>query len=660
MFARPILRPRPCLAAVLACVACAPCAADDWPRWRGPQGDNVSSESGWSSIGREQPVWRTDIGTGYSSPVLADGQLYIAGYFEDPETPGEGLDRVSCLDAASGAELWRVEYPAQAFANEHAGGATGTPTIAGELLIVPTRAGVVRALELKDGALRWEADLVERHGVSPGRYGFASSAFVSGERLILNAARTLALELATGETTWISEDHDANYSTVAPIRLPEREGFVVFGGNGLIVVDAANGETIHSFEFRKTPRNVEGATPIVMGTRAFVSSAYEQGGVLVDFAGEEPELIWRTRKMRNKMAGCTLFEGHLYGFDESILKCIDLEGNERWRQRGLGQGALTIADGRILLTSSKGELLVATATPEDFVEESRRAVIDGGVFWTGPILADGRVYVRGSLGDLVCLDHRGGAIADGGSPDDVAPAVEPRDELAAPAELVARHLAATGLDAGVPAGLRMSGKLHIDALGIANSDAFVELGAGDRWRAQFELPPGIGGAITRTFDGRYAWEANPYRGNKLIEDHQLVELRRTHGQRTLFAPIPEGCAARTVGVEPFNGRPCARVDVTIGPERTRRIYFDLSTGLLAGRTSKDEATVVLEEWRPVGELSLPFHRTSFDPESGEEQRWRFDSAELIELDEDEYAVPDDLEEALASLRRAEEEAEQAD
>src|SRR5690606_12598217 len=138
-------------------------------------------------------------------------------------------------------------------------------------------------------------------------------------------------------------------------------------------------------------RNVEGATPIVLGTRVFVSSAYDQGGALVEFGGEAPELVWRTRLMRNKMAGCTLFDGHLYGFDESMLKCLDLDGNERWRQRGLGQGALCVADGRLLLTTSKGELVVARATPDGFREESRRAVIDGGVFWSAPLLANGLV-----------------------------------------------------------------------------------------------------------------------------------------------------------------------------------------------------------------------------------------------------------------------------
>ena len=112
------------------------------------------------------------------------------------------------------------------------------------------------------------------------------------------------------------------------------------------------------------------------------------------------------------MTGCTLFEGHLYGFDESMLKCIDLEGNEAWRERGLGKGSVAVAGGRLIVVSSKGELIVATASPEGFEELSRKKVLDGGEYWTTPVLLNGLIYVRNSLGDLTCLDHRGSTQQD--------------------------------------------------------------------------------------------------------------------------------------------------------------------------------------------------------------------------------------------------------
>jgi hypothetical protein len=111
--------------------------------------------------------------------------------------------------------------------------------------------------------------------------------------------------------------------------------------------------------------------------------------------------------MRNKMSGCVLFEDHLYGFDEKTLKCMDLQGQEKWAQQGLGNGALVIAGGRICALSSRGELVIAEATPQSYRELARAPVLSGGVYWTTPVLLNGLIYCRNSVGDLVCRDHRG-------------------------------------------------------------------------------------------------------------------------------------------------------------------------------------------------------------------------------------------------------------
>jgi outer membrane protein assembly factor BamB len=120
-----------------------------------------------------------------------------------------------------------------------------------------------------------------------------------------------------------------------------------------------------------------------------------------------PEVLWESKVMRNHMCTSVLIDGHLYGFDEDkAFKCIDLAGNEKWAERGLGKGAVTAAGDRLLVLSGKGELIILRATPEGFTELSRRKVLDGGQCWTDPVLVDGRIYCRSSRGELVCLDHR--------------------------------------------------------------------------------------------------------------------------------------------------------------------------------------------------------------------------------------------------------------
>ena len=89
-----------------------------------------------------------------------------------------------------------------------------------------------------------------------------------------------------------------------------------------------------------------------------------------------------------------------------MLKCIDLAGKELWRERGLGQGALAVAGGRLLILSEDGEYLVAEADPAGFKTLYRTKVFDGGPCWTVPVLANGIAYLRNQAGELVALDHR--------------------------------------------------------------------------------------------------------------------------------------------------------------------------------------------------------------------------------------------------------------
>ncbi len=420
---------------------------------------------------------------------------------------------------------------------------------------------------------------------------------------------------------------------MAEVSLGERACLAVFGGEGLVILDAATGEHVHTYVFRLNPRNVEGATPIVMGERVLVSSGYEQGIALVDFSGDEPVEVWRNRSLRTKMAGCTLWDGNLYGFDGSMLKCVDLQGNELWRVRGLGFGALSVADGRLLVTTSDGELIVADASPEGFHEAARQTAVDeDGMFWTGPVLANGLIYVRGSHGALACLDHRtaGTALAEAAD----------ATELPEPAALRRRHLAATGIARQPVTGLRMTGEFDIDSLGLIDCDAVWESGAGGLlhvriYNPQFDM------TFERFFDGELGWKKDSRSSLALIEGWELDELRASSGHRVLIDPLAGG-SATTVGQELFRGTLCHRVDIELAPERTRQVYFAVDTGLVVGRSGSNESTVVFGDWREVDGRRLPFRRHVFDAELGQESRWQFDEVAFDEPDPGLFAIPTEL------------------
>ena len=116
--------------------------------------------------------------------------------------------------------------------------------------------------------------------------------------------------------------------------------------------------------------------------------------------------------MQNLLASSVFWKGFIYGFDgdkssKGTLKCLEAAtGAEKWARDGLGKGTLIIADGKLIVLSERGELLVAPALPSGFRPLARARVLSGQC-WAAPVLCRGLIYARTVPGDLVCLDVRG-------------------------------------------------------------------------------------------------------------------------------------------------------------------------------------------------------------------------------------------------------------
>ena len=390
---------------VLPLLAGVPSAArggnEDWPQWGGPERTGVSRESKWSAQGKSEPLWKASIGIGYSSVAVSAGRVYTIGF--DKEL---GQDVVFCFDAKTGEEVWAHAYPAKIYDLYHGGGTLTTPSVDGDLVFVSEREGLLQCLKAASGEVVWEKQAAKEFGLDVPQWGFSASPLVLGDVVIQNYGKVIAFDKKKGTPAWkTKKSYGDAYSTPVDFAFGERRALALFGGNGLAILAAADGEEL-SFTPWQTRYNVNAATPVVLERRVFISSGYDKGCALVDLAGKEPKIAWENKVMRTQMSGCVPWQGHLYGFDDKMLKCIDLEGNEKWRSRGLGQGALSIADGRLIVMSEEGELVVAEASPSEFKELSRAKVLDGSVCWTVPVLSGGIIYARNHAGDLVALDHR--------------------------------------------------------------------------------------------------------------------------------------------------------------------------------------------------------------------------------------------------------------
>ena len=377
-------------------------AGSDWPCWNGPEHNGVSRETGWSVEGKSEPLWRAQVGLGYSSFALQGGRLFTLGHDAEKK-----LDTVFCFDAESGKPLWTHSYASELWAQSHGGGTLSTPSADGEVVYTSEREGELLCLKVADGSVVWRHQAVKDFGVPTPTWGFAASPLVLEQRLILNYGQVLALDKKDGHLLWRTErNYGHAYSTPIEIQHGEKRALVVFDGSGLGVVALEDGREL-AFAPWDVVDKVKSMTPVALGTGVFLS-AYPWGATLIDLAGEAPRKVWASKVMSNQMAGCVPWEEKLYGFDIQLLKCIDGDGQELWRERGIGAGAVSVAAGRLLIVSGEGDLIVAEASPAGYKPLSRRHVLDvaGAPFWTIPVLADGRIYVRSHAGELVALDHR--------------------------------------------------------------------------------------------------------------------------------------------------------------------------------------------------------------------------------------------------------------
>jgi len=396
--------------------------AADWPQWLGPQRNGISAETGllksWPETG-PKILWRTPLGNGFSALSIADGHAYTMY----ADSTGEFA---VCLNAASGDEVWRFRTGSYYKEDQGGDGPRSTPTIENDRVYVLGAQGKLFALNIADGKKIWEKDLSAEFGSEIPKWGFSTSPLIEGELLLVETggvngnmlvdmvidretkATAVALEKATGNTVWTALDDKMSYSSPIAFTVNTMRQAVFFTAYSLVGLAPENGEISWRFPW-KTRWDVSAATPVLIPPDKIFISAGDQSAVIhlkAQRDGVVVEEIWKNSEMKNHFGTSIYYQGHLYGFDQSILKCIDAAtGTEQWKTRGYGKGSLIIADGRLIILGEQGNLGLAEATPEAFREQANVPVMNGRC-WTIPALANGKLYLRDER-EVVSLDLQG-------------------------------------------------------------------------------------------------------------------------------------------------------------------------------------------------------------------------------------------------------------
>lgn len=384
--------------------------ADDWPNWRGPTHNGISKESGWQNQwpeGGPKIAWRSNVGTGFSSLAISDGRLFTIGNESGKET-------VHCLAAESGKPIWKSSYDCPLDPNLFEGGPTSTPTVDGNSVYTISRQGQLFCFDAADGTIRWSRLLGEDPDIRIPGWGLGGSPLIDKDLLILNVGEGgMALDKTAGATVWASASQDSGYSTPLPFEFKGEDYVALSSEKNYLAVNANTGEELWRHRWM-TRFGINASDPIIQGEHVFISTGYRKGATLLKWTGGyDPEVVWKEKTMNNQFNSSVLLDGFIYGIDgdssseETTLKCVDfMTGEERWAFPGIGAGSLMAADGKLIVLSATGELLVAPASPNGF-EPMDRAQVLNGKCWTVPVLANGRIYCRNANGDLVSVDVGG-------------------------------------------------------------------------------------------------------------------------------------------------------------------------------------------------------------------------------------------------------------
>jgi outer membrane protein assembly factor BamB len=334
------------------------------------------------------------------------------------------LDRevVDCLDARTGSPIWSFTYPT-GYQDEFGfdDGPRATPSIAAGRVYTFGAEGRLHCLDLGTGKKLWGVDVKSEFQAANGFFGMACSPLVEGDAVLLNVggakgAGLVAFDNTNGKLLWKATDDEASYSSPVAATISGHRYALFFTRGGFVAADPVSGDIRFQYPWRsRNGTSVNAATPLVLGDTIFLSACYGTGAILLRLREHGVEKIWSgDGLLSNHYATSVEHNGFLYGIHgradpgfspRAKLRCADLKTRTvRWETDSIGAATVTLAAGRLLILTEKGELVDAAANPAGFQPRGRAQILPSEVR-AFPAMAEGFFYAR-SKDQLVGLDLR--------------------------------------------------------------------------------------------------------------------------------------------------------------------------------------------------------------------------------------------------------------
>jgi hypothetical protein len=384
----------------------------DWPQWRGPERTGISRETNlakqWPASGPAVQWTAANLGAGFGSLAVKGDRVFVQSL--------KGRDSVvTSLNKADGKVVWmRAIGPGHD--NDRGSGPRGTPTIDGDRLFALTENGDLASLALQDGAVIWQRNILKDFGGHNIGWLISESPLVDGGSVIVTPggrnAGMVALDKMTGKTLWVAKElsDEAGYASPIAADVQGVRTVMTLTAEAGVGVRASDGKLM--WRNRSPSNNTANiTTPVFYDNKVFYTSAYGTGGALMQLSAQSGEVraqeVYFTRDMQNHHGGVVVVGGYLYGFNNSIFAAMEFAtGKTLWRNRSVGKGSVTYADGRFYILSEDNVMGLAEATPNGYRETGRFQIADQGwPSWAHPVVSGGRLYLR-NQGTVASYDIR--------------------------------------------------------------------------------------------------------------------------------------------------------------------------------------------------------------------------------------------------------------
>ena len=370
----------------------------EWPGFRGPERDGVVRgvriAADWT---RWPPVelWRRPIGPGWSSFAVAGDRLFTQ------EQRGEH-EIVSAYDLKTGDPVWQHRDSARFWESNAGAGPRATPTLSGGRVYTLGGTGILNALDARDGSVVWSRNAAADTGTKVPDWGIASSPVVVGDIVVAATAGSLAAyDAATGNPRWFGPKDGWGYSSPHVSSIDGVVQIVLVNGPGAIGVAPSDGTVLWTHAWGGDsivqPAVIAGGD-VLLGSGSGLAGNTGMTRLAVSHGpgGWSVKERWTSMGLKPYFNDFVVHEGHAFGFDGSILACIDLDNGERkWKGGRYGHGQLVVLPDQdlLLVLSEEGELALVKAAPDRFTELARVPAIEGKT-WNHPVLAGNILLVR--------------------------------------------------------------------------------------------------------------------------------------------------------------------------------------------------------------------------------------------------------------------------